>query len=112
MSVVSDNDLGIQASFVFFFFPSQNFSKPLEPDRLFECLPNSMRPSSGSPGHNGDSSHKSPSNHHSEQPNGDAETAVFTPPTLIPPRILPLLHDLAQQMVQAGHQQQLQRIYR
>ncbi|KDO43038.1 hypothetical protein CISIN_1g038773mg, partial [Citrus sinensis] len=89
-----------------------SYSKPLEPDRLFECLPNSMRPSSGSPGHNGDSSHKSPSNHHSEQPNGDAETAVFTPPTLIPPRILPLLHDLAQQMVQAGHQQQLQRIYR
>ncbi|KAK9187472.1 hypothetical protein WN944_018867 [Citrus x changshan-huyou] len=88
-----------------------SYSKPLEPDRLFECLPNSMRPSSGSPGHNGDSSHKSPSNHHSEQPNGDAETAVFTPPTLIPPRILPLLHDLAQQMVQAGHQQQLQRIY-
>lgn len=89
-----------------------SYSKPLEPDRLFECLPNSMRPSSGSPGHNGDSSHKSPSNHHSEQQNGDSETAVFTPPTLIPPRILPLLHDLAQQMVQAGHQQQLQRIYR
>ncbi|TXG49290.1 hypothetical protein EZV62_025165 [Acer yangbiense] len=84
--------------------------KPLEPDRLFECLPNSMRPSAGSPGHHGhhgDSAHKN----HSEQ-NIDLETAVLNPPTLIPPRILPLLHDLAQQMVQAGHQQQLIRIYR
>ncbi|KAL5733723.1 hypothetical protein ACOSP7_033067 [Xanthoceras sorbifolium] len=84
-----------------------SYSKPLEPDRLFECLPNSMRPSSGSPGHHGDSAHKN----HSGQ-NSDLETAVLTPPTLIPPRILPLLHDLAQQMVQAGHQQQLIRIYR
>ncbi|KAK3228532.1 hypothetical protein Dsin_000413 [Dipteronia sinensis] len=87
-----------------------SYSKPLEPDRLFECLPNSMRPSAGSPGHHGhhgDSAHKN----HSEQ-NSDLETAVLTPPTLIPPRILPLLHDLAQQMVQAGHQQQLIRIYR
>ncbi|KAK4382359.1 Exocyst complex component EXO70A1 [Sesamum angolense] len=25
------------------------YSKPVEPDRLFDCLPNSMRPSSGSP---------------------------------------------------------------
>ncbi|KAK2634291.1 hypothetical protein Ddye_029083 [Dipteronia dyeriana] len=84
-----------------------SYSKPLEPDRLFECLPNSMRPSAGSPGHHGDPAHKN----HSEQ-NSDLETAVLTPPTLIPPRILPLLHDLAQQMVQAGHQQQLIRIYR
>jgi exocyst complex protein 7 len=40
------------------------------------------------------------------------ENAVYTLPILIPPRVLPLLHDLAQQMAQAGHQQQLFRIYR
>ncbi|KAJ0102942.1 hypothetical protein Patl1_05851 [Pistacia atlantica] len=87
-----------------------SYSKPLEPDRLFECLPNSMRPSSGSPGHHGEAHHKSPSHNHSD--NSDLETATFTPPALIPPRILPLLHDLALQMVQAGHQQQLLKIYR
>ncbi|KAF8395459.1 hypothetical protein HHK36_019405 [Tetracentron sinense] len=90
-----------------------SYSKPVEPDRLFDGLPNSLRPSSGSPGHQGDSSGKNPSsNNHSEHQSKSLETAVYTPPTLIPPRILPLLHDLAQQMVQAGHQQQLLRIYR
>lgn len=89
-----------------------SYSKPVEPDRLFDCLPNSLRPSSGSPGHQGDSSGKSPSNHHSEQHKSNLENAVYTPPALIPPRILPLLHDLAQQMFQAGHQQQLLKIYR
>ncbi|OIT22861.1 exocyst complex component exo70a1 [Nicotiana attenuata] len=87
-----------------------SYSKPVEPDRLFECLPNSMRPSSGSPGHQESSGKNRLSNSNAEQ-NG-AENAVFTPPTLIPPRILPLLHDLAQQMVQAGHQQQFVKIYR
>ncbi|KAK4385461.1 Exocyst complex component EXO70A1 [Sesamum angolense] len=86
-----------------------SYSKAVEPERLFECLPNSMRPSAGSPG---DSSSKHPSsNSHSDQ-NNSAENSVYTTPTLIPPRILPLLHDLAQQMVQAGNQQQLQKIYR
>ncbi|XP_042502569.1 exocyst complex component EXO70A1-like [Macadamia integrifolia] len=90
-----------------------SYSKPVEPDRLFDCLPNSLRPSSGSPGHQVDSSGKNPSTHnHSEHPNKILETAIYTPPTLIPPRILPLLHDLAQQMVQAGHQQQLLKISR
>ncbi|KAE8037986.1 hypothetical protein FH972_010534 [Carpinus fangiana] len=89
-----------------------SYSKPVEPDRLFDCLPNSLRPSSGSPGHQGDASGKSPTNHHSEQHRSNLENAVYTPPALIPPRILPLLHDLAQQMVQAGHQQQLLKIYR
>lgn len=95
----------------FFYFGCYNFSKPVEPDRLFDCLPNSLRPSSGSPGPNGESSGRNPSNNHSEQ-KSISENAVYTPPTLIPPRILPLLHDLAQQMVQAGHQQQLLKIYR
>ncbi|CAJ1976605.1 unnamed protein product [Sphenostylis stenocarpa] len=89
-----------------------SYSKPVEPERLFDCLPNSMRPSSGSPGHEGDSGAKIPSNHHSESHNNNADAVVYTPPALIPPRFLPLLHDLAQQMVEAGHQQQLLKIYR
>ncbi|XP_065870668.1 exocyst complex component EXO70A1-like [Euphorbia lathyris] len=82
-----------------------SYSKPVEPDRLFECLPESMQPSPGSPGnqHN--------AKHHSEQQNDNSEAGSFKHLTLIPPRILPLLHDLAQQMVQAGHQQQLLKIY-
>ncbi|PON70262.1 Exocyst complex protein [Parasponia andersonii] len=87
-----------------------SYSKPVEPERLFDCLPNSLRPS-GSPGKHGDpgGNHHS---HHSEQQNADLETAVYIPPTLIPPRVLPLLHDLAVQMVQAGQRQQLVKIYR
>lgn len=81
----------------------------MEPERLFDCLPNSLRPSSGSPGL-GDSGGK----HHnpSEHQNSSLENVVYTPPTLIPPRVLLLLRDLAVQMVQAGHQQQLVRNYR
>lgn len=87
-----------------------SYSKPVEPERLFECLPNSMRPSSGSPG---DSGGKIPSsNNHADQENHAAENSVYPTPTLIPPRILPLLHDLGQQMVQAGNQHQLQKLYR
>ncbi|KAK9735132.1 hypothetical protein RND81_04G185500 [Saponaria officinalis] len=81
------------------------YSKPVEPDRLFECLPNSMRPS----GSNGDQAD------HGSKSHGDSkisENAIYTPPALIPPRILPLLHNLAQQMVQAGHHQQVLKIYR
>ncbi|KAL9318060.1 hypothetical protein ACSQ67_014577 [Phaseolus vulgaris] len=89
-----------------------SYSKPVEPERLFDCLPNSMRPSSGSPHHEGDPSGKIPSNHHPESHNNNADAVVYTPPALIPPRSLPLLHDLAQQMVEAGHQQQLLKIYR
>ncbi|KAE8125191.1 hypothetical protein FH972_020024 [Carpinus fangiana] len=84
-----------------------NYSKPVEPDRLFDCLPNSLRPSSASPGNQGDASSRTHSEHHKS-----LETAVYKPPTLIPPRVLPLLHDLAQQMLQAGNQQQLFRTYR
>ncbi|KAL2335564.1 hypothetical protein Fmac_016777 [Flemingia macrophylla] len=80
-----------------------NYSKPVEPDRLFECLPNSLRPSNAGKQSEGGGKH-------SEKKS--SETATFSLPTLIPPRVIPLLHDLAQQMVQAGHQQQLFRIYR
>lgn len=89
------------------------FSKPVEPERLFDCLPKSLQPSSESPGHQDDSGGKNPSsNHHSAHHDNNLENAVYTPPTLIPPRVLPLLHDLSQQMVQAGHQQQILKIYR
>ena len=92
-----------------------DYSKPVEPERLFDCLPNSMRLYSGSPGHEGDPSGKNPSsNHHFEPHNSNtkADAVVYTPPALLPPRILPLLHDLAQQMFEAGHQRQLLKIYR
>ncbi|KAL5545727.1 hypothetical protein UlMin_005414 [Ulmus minor] len=85
-----------------------NYSKPVEPDRLFDCLPNSLRPSSASSGRKSDSSSKSHSEHHNKQ----LETHVYSPLHLVPPRVLPLLHDLAQQMVVAGSPQQLLRTYR
>ncbi|KAI4373098.1 hypothetical protein MLD38_011261 [Melastoma candidum] len=89
-----------------------SYSKPVEPDRLFECLPTSLRPSAGSPGHTSDGGVNSSSHVHAEHHNNAAENAVYTPPTLIPPRILPLLHDLALQMIHAGHHQQLLKVYR
>ncbi|XP_022742852.1 exocyst complex component EXO70A1-like isoform X2 [Durio zibethinus] len=89
-----------------------SYSKPIEPDRLFDGLPNALRPLSESPGNPGDAGGRGTSHNHSELQNSDLEAAVYTPPTLIPPRIMPLLHDLAQQMVRAGHQQQLLRIYK
>lgn len=84
-----------------------NFSKPVEPDRLFDCLPSSMRPSAGSP-RDGEPTGKRPSDHQ----NKNSENLVYTLPTLIPPRLLPLLHEISKQMIQAGHQQQVAIIYR
>ncbi|OIW01735.1 hypothetical protein TanjilG_03873 [Lupinus angustifolius] len=89
-----------------------SYSKAVEPERLFDCLPNSMRPASGSPAHEHDPSDKNHSNHHSEAHNNIVDDVVYTPPALIPPRVLPLLHNLAQQMIDAGHRQQLLKIYR
>ncbi|MCD7455242.1 hypothetical protein HAX54_027454 [Datura stramonium] len=80
------------------------YSKPVEPDRLFDCLPQSLRPSTGSP-NKGDGTG-------TKEHQRSLETVVYRPPALIPPRILPLLHELAQQMIQAGHQQQLYTIYK
>ncbi|CAN6867152.1 unnamed protein product [Brassica oleracea] len=80
-----------------------SYSKAVEPDRLFDGLPNSLRPSA-----DGEGNGKAHGGHH----NDDSETAAYTLPVLIPSRVLPLLHDLAQQMVQAGHQQLLLQIYR
>ncbi|CAA0822534.1 exocyst subunit exo70 family protein A2 [Striga hermonthica] len=83
-----------------------SYSKPVEPDRLFDCLPNSMRPSTGSPRDSESSGKKS-----SDQ-DKNAENIVYQLPTLIPPRLLPLLHSMIQQMIPAGHQQQVIIIYR
>lgn len=86
------------------------FSKPVEPDRLFECLPSSLRPSAESPGQQGEGE-KNPSSNSPDQQGKNLETAIYKPPTLIPPRLLPLLHDLAKQTVQAGKQDQCVKIY-
>ncbi|KAK4283995.1 hypothetical protein QN277_000889 [Acacia crassicarpa] len=87
-------------------------SQPVEPERLFDCLPNTMRPPSSSPGHEGDSIGKNPSHNHSDSQNNNIDAFVYTPPSLLPSRILALLHDLTEQMVQAGQQQKLLKIYR
>ncbi|CAH9135029.1 unnamed protein product [Cuscuta epithymum] len=78
------------------------YSKPVEPDRLFDCLPQSLRPS---PGHNETSGMK-------QHQTRSLETAIYHPPALIPPRILPLLHALVHQLIQAGHQPEVFNIYR
>ncbi|CAN6991626.1 unnamed protein product [Brassica oleracea var. botrytis] len=80
--------------------------KAVEPDRLFDGLPNSLRPSA-----DGDGSGKSLMPHGGHH-HDDSETAAYTLPVLIPSRVLPLLHDLAQQMVQAGHKQLLLQNYK
>ncbi|XP_073274215.1 exocyst complex component EXO70A1-like [Primulina huaijiensis] len=85
-----------------------SYSKPVESDRLTDCLPNSTKPSSAAHGHDDSAGPKSSPEHQIKS----LETVVRPPPALIPPRIIPLLHDIAQQMIQAGHQQQLLNIYR
>ncbi|XP_017240961.1 exocyst complex component EXO70A1 [Daucus carota subsp. sativus] len=81
------------------------YSKPLEPDRLFDCLPQSLRPTAASPAQDAGGKKQS------EQQNKSQEAVVYRIPTLIPPRIIPLLHELAHQMFSAGHQQELFSIY-
>lgn len=66
-----------------------------------------MRPSSGSP-REGEPNGKKPSEHQ----NKSMETVVYQLPTLIPPRLVPLLNQMSQQMIQAGHQLQIATIYR
>ncbi|AED96204.1 exocyst subunit exo70 family protein A3 [Arabidopsis thaliana] len=81
----------------------ENYSKLTEPNQLFECLPSNLRPPSDDEGSDGKS--------HDPQSNGLGKTD-YTVPTIIPPTVLPVLHDLAQQMVKAGHQQELFKTYR
>lgn len=80
------------------------FSKPIDPDRLFDCLPQSLRPTAASPQDGGGKKQ-------SEQ-NKSQEPVVYRVPTLIPPKIIPLLHELVHQMFNSGHQQELFSIYR
>ncbi|RAL51741.1 hypothetical protein DM860_010459 [Cuscuta australis] len=82
-----------------------SYSKPVEPDRLFDCLPQSLRPSTASTGHGEGSSMK-------QHQARSLETAIYHPPALIPPRIVPLLHALAHQLIQAGHLPEVFNIYR
>lgn len=84
-----------------------SYSQPLETDRVLACISASPRPSSdvrvdSSCSNNGDSEHQGRS----------VQNAIYTPPVLIPPRILPLLQSLAKQMFQAWHHQQLLKIYK
>ncbi|XP_051180028.1 exocyst complex component EXO70A1 [Lolium perenne] len=82
------------------------YSKPIEPDRLFDCLPKSLRPSKDDGGADGGNANNA------EHPSKGLETAIYRTPTLVPPRILPLMNDIAQQLVQAGNQQSCYKIYR
>ncbi|WVZ87761.1 hypothetical protein U9M48_034350 [Paspalum notatum var. saurae] len=82
-------------------------SKPMEPDRLFDCLPSTLRPSSESQPDGG----KNPSAGSQPENQQNSEAAVYSPPALIEPKFVPLLSKLAQQLVQAGCQQQCSEIY-
>ncbi|KVH90636.1 hypothetical protein Ccrd_007396 [Cynara cardunculus var. scolymus] len=81
------------------------YSKPVEPDRLLDCLPSSLRPAAPSTAHPHEGGRK-------HEHNKNSETAVYSPLILVPPRVIPLLHDLAQEMFQTGQQQQAFIIYR
>ncbi|KAJ1264832.1 hypothetical protein BS78_08G032200 [Paspalum vaginatum] len=76
------------------------YSKPNEPEGLFDCPPNPLLASKGD------------SEEVEEEPSKSFESATYMNPTPIPPRVLPLLHDIAHQMVQDGNQQSCYRIYR
>ncbi|KAL8129494.1 hypothetical protein V2J09_018649 [Rumex salicifolius] len=78
-------------------------SKPVDPDHLYQSLPKSLRPSS----------HKDANNKSSNNPTDkESESNEYKSLTLMPPHVLPWLHDLADQMVQAGYQQQVLMAYR
>ncbi|XP_062227200.1 exocyst complex component EXO70A1-like [Phragmites australis] len=82
-------------------------SKPMEPDRLFDCLPSTLRPSSESQPEGGKNVSAGSQSENLE----NSEAAVYSPPALIEPKFVPLLAKLAQQLVQAGCQQQCSEIY-
>ncbi|KMZ56999.1 Exocyst complex component EXO70A1 [Zostera marina] len=88
------------------------YSNPVEPERLFECFSNNLhRLQPPSRSYNG--SITSPSTEDDTENHAkNLDTEIYKLPTLIPPRMLPLLHDLAQQLVQVGRHQQCSRIYR
>ena len=83
------------------------YSKPQEPARLIECLPNSVRSTASSGNQGEDMSEKlvSPAN-------GKDSKGLDAIGSLITPSIIPQLHELAQRMVAAGHHQECCKIYR
>ncbi|XP_031499625.1 exocyst complex component EXO70A1-like [Nymphaea colorata] len=84
-----------------------SYSKVVEPDLLFKCLPDSMQPSPGSPGPHGKKTHNG---NHTEVKG--TEATVHALPTLVPSKAVLVLHQLAEKMVQEGHQQQCIKIFR
>ncbi|XP_020582775.1 exocyst complex component EXO70A1-like [Phalaenopsis equestris] len=86
------------------------YSKLVEPDYLFDCLPSFLRPTASLFAEQGEGG-KNLFSANSDQQAQNLETAIYKLPILIPPRVLPLLHDLAQQMVHAGKQDQCLKFY-
>lgn len=82
------------------------FSKPVNPDRLSECMSNAAKQSAPSSPPDDESGEKKSSENKSSEP---SECQL---PTLIPPKIIPLLRVVIQQMLQAGHLNQVFVIYR
>ncbi|WVZ88446.1 hypothetical protein U9M48_034966 [Paspalum notatum var. saurae] len=76
------------------------YSKPNRPEGLFDCHPNPLLAS------------KEDSEEVEEDPSKSFQSAMHMNPTQISPRVLPLLHDIAHQLVQDGNQQSCYRIYR
>ncbi|XP_078434392.1 exocyst complex component EXO70A1-like [Wolffia australiana] len=90
-----------------------SYSKPLEPESIFQCLPNNLQPTSDALPNQDDAPSKSISaSTHTEHHIKAEGTAIYKLPILIPPRILPTLHDLAEQMVQAGNGQDCVIVYK
>uniref|UniRef100_A0A8R7P8F0 Exocyst subunit Exo70 family protein n=1 Tax=Triticum urartu TaxID=4572 RepID=A0A8R7P8F0_TRIUA len=79
-------------------------SKSMEPGCLFDCLVSMLRPSSES--RSEDVKHPLPG-----ASSDNLEAIVYSLPALIEPKLVPLLAKLAQQLVQAGCQQQCAEIY-
>ncbi|XP_037437787.1 exocyst complex component EXO70A1-like [Triticum dicoccoides] len=82
------------------------YSKPIEGDLILGSPPKLQWASDGNAEADGRNSA------HSEHPSKDLETAICRTPALIPSRILPLLHTIAQKLVQDGNQQSCYKIYR
>lgn len=85
-------------------------SKPQEYAKLLDCLPNSLRSTpSGSQGAGDEAAGKGVS---SRPANGKTSKGPESLGSLIPLKIIPHLHELAQRMITAGHHQQCCKIYR
>ncbi|XP_044949451.1 exocyst complex component EXO70A1-like isoform X2 [Hordeum vulgare subsp. vulgare] len=82
------------------------YSKPIEGDLILGSPPKLQWASDGDAEADGRNSA------HSEHPSKRLETAICRTPTLIPTRILQLLHTIAQKLVQDGNQQSCFKIYR